>query len=146
MKTRIFSLLLVSGTMLGLLAAPVMAQSDAEKAAGGVTGSIAGGITGGLIFGPIGAVIGGFTGAVIGSEAVDDNAVEYVRLHPTEPVVIDGTIDVGYVVPDDIELHVIEGDDAHGYFFTNDRVYFVDLGTRAVVYSPGTVVAEVKAN
>jgi hypothetical protein len=146
MKTKLTAILLASTTALALIAAPAIAQSDGAKAAGGVTGSIAGAVTGGLIFGPIGAVIGGFTGAVIGTATVDDNAVEYVRVHPTEPVMVDGTIEVGYVVPDDVELHVIEGDDTHGYFYTNDRVYFVDLDSRAVVYSPGTVVAEVKVN
>ena len=146
MKTRLTSILLASTTALALIAAPVMAQSDGEKAAAGVTGSIAGAITGGLIFGPIGAVIGGFTGAVIGTEVVDDDSIEYVRMHPTDPIEVEDNIEVGFVVPNDIELHVVEGDPDHGYFYTNDRVYFVDLESRTVVYSPGTVVAEVKAN
>ncbi len=146
MKHKLTSILLASTTALALVAAPAFAQSDSEKAAAGVTGSIAGAVTGGLVFGPIGAIIGGFTGAVIGAEVVDDDSIEYVRLHPTEPVVFDRTIEVGYVVPPEVELHVVEGDDTHGYFYTTDRVYFVDLDTRTVVYSPGTVVAEVKVN
>ncbi len=75
------------------------------------------------------------------SSLVSDASVEYARLHPTEPVVIEGNIDAGYVVPDTVELHVIEGDPDHAYFYTNDRVYFVELKGRTVVYSPGTVVA-----
>jgi hypothetical protein len=144
MTLKLTSILLASATALTLLASPSLAQSDSEKAAAGVTGSIAGAVTGGLVFGPIGAIIGGFTGAVIGTEVVDDDSIEYVRLHPTEPVVIDGNIEVGYVVPNEVQLHVVEGDADHGYFYTNDRVYFVDLDSRTVVYSPGTVVAEVK--
>ena len=57
------------------------------------------------------------------------------------PVVIEGDLEVGYAVPAEVELHVIDGDDTHGYFYTNDRVYFVDLSNRTVVYSPGVVVA-----
>lgn len=141
--------LFVSIASLALLAAPTLAyaqSTDADADAGAVVGGTAGGATGavvgGLIFGPIGAVIGGFTGATIGAAAgVDAASVEYVRLNPTEPVVIDGDIDVGFAVPAEIELHVIEGDDAHGYFYTNDRVYFVNLDDRTVVYSPGVVVA-----
>jgi len=135
-------LLLASVATLVLVATPVLAQTaETDAAVGGTAGGVSGAVAGGLIFGPIGAIIGGFTGAVIGAEAVSDSSVEFVRMHPTEPVVIDGDVQVGYVVPETVTLHVIEGDAEHGYFYTNDRVYFVDLADRAVVYSPGVVVA-----
>ena len=129
------------------MAQDVVIVDSNEKAAGGaVVGGTAGGATGaivgGLIFGPIGAAIGGFTGATIGASAgVEANDVDYVRMHPTDPVVIDGSIDVGYAVPEAIVVHPIEGNANVGYFYTNDRVYFVDLSNRAVLYSPGVVVA-----
>lgn len=135
------NLLLASVAILALGAAPAMAQNDAGAAVGGTAGGISGAVAGGLIFGPIGAIIGGFTGAVIGSSVVSDASVEYVRANPTEPVVIEGDIDAGFVVPDTVELHVIETDPDYGYFYTNDRVWFVKLSDRTVVYSPGTVVA-----
>ncbi|WP_055045839.1 DUF1236 domain-containing protein [Devosia sp. A16] len=134
-------LILTSLSVLILTAGAASAQSDAGAAVGGTAGGVSGAVAGGLIFGPIGAVIGGFTGAVLGATVVSDASVEYARLHPTEPVVIEGNIDAGYVVPDTVELHVIEGDPDHAYFYTNDRVYFVELKGRTVVYSPGTVVA-----
>ena len=138
---------LLAISTLALVAAPAasLAQSsdsDAGAAVGGAAGGATGAVVGGLIFGPIGAVIGGFTGATIGAAAgVDDQDIEYVRLNPTEPVEIEGTIEVGFVVPEEVVVHPIEGDDTYGYFYTNDRVYFVDLSNRTVVYSPGTVVA-----
>lgn len=141
------NLLLASVAILTLGAAPVMAQTssndtDADAAVGGAAGGATGAVVGGLIFGPIGAVIGGFTGATLGASAgVEASSVDYVRLNPTEPVVIEGDIDVGYQVPETIEIHAIDGDANHGYFYTQDRVYFVDLSDRTVVYSPGTVVA-----
>lgn len=145
------NLLLASLAVIALGAAPALAQdanadADATAAVGGAAGGATGAVVGGLIFGPIGAVIGGFTGATIGASAgVEASSVEYVRLNPTEPVVIDGDVDVGFVVPDTIEIHTIEADPTHGYFYTEDRAYFVDLSNRTVVYSPGTVVAaEVK--
>ena len=124
----------------------IKSEPQAEAAGGAVVGGTAGGVTGavvgGLIFGPIGAAIGGFAGATIGAGAgIEATSVEYVRLHPTDPVVLEGEIDVGYAVPEAIVIHPIEGDATHGYFYTNDRVYFVDLSNRAVVYSPGLVVA-----
>ena len=144
MKKIIFSAIAV--TLLGM---PAIAQAqvikgdaDANAAVGGAAGGVTGAVVGGLIFGPLGAAIGGFTGATIGAAGgVEASSVEYVRLNPTEPVVLEGDIQVGYVVPAEVELHAIEGDSTHGYFYTNDRVYFVDLSSRAVVYSPGTVVA-----
>lgn len=145
-------LLLASVAVLTLISGPVFAQTtntdaDADAAVGGAAGGATGAVVGGLVFGPIGAVIGGFAGATLGASAgVEAGSVEYVRMHPTEPVVIDGDIDVGYQVPEDIEIHVIEGDDKHGYFYTEDRVYFVDLSDRTVVYSPGTVVAAEASN
>jgi hypothetical protein len=141
-------ILLASVALLALGAAPALAQdAGGEVAVGGAAGGVTGAITGGLIFGPIGAIIGGFTGAVIGAEVVSEASVDYVRLNPTEPVIIDGEIEVGYVVPDEIVLADIEGDPDHGYFYTNDRVYFVNKADRTIVYSPGTVVAaEVEVN
>lgn len=122
------------------------AEVNANAAVGGAAGGVTGAVVGGLVFGPLGAAIGGFTGATIGAAGgFEASSVDYVRLNPTDPVVIDGDVEVGYVVPAEVELHVIEGDSAHGYFYTNDRAYFVDLADRTVVYSPGTVVA-VEAN
>jgi hypothetical protein len=140
--------LLICVSAIALLGAPVSyaqttdADADAGAVVGGAAGGATGAVVGGLIFGPIGAVIGGFTGATIGASAgVDAASVEYVRLNPTEPVVIEGDIDVGFAVPAEVEIHPIEGDETHGYFYTNDRVYFVNLSDRTVVYSPGVVVA-----
>ena len=145
--------LLLSVAAIALLGAPTIANAQstntdagAVAVVGGAAGGATGAVVGGLIFGPIGAVIGGFTGATIGASAgVQASSVDYVRLNPTEPVVIDGQIDVGYAVPAEIELHAIQGDPTYGYFYTNDRVYFVNLSDRTVVYSPGVVVAA-KAN
>jgi hypothetical protein len=135
--------LLACVAVVCLGAGPALAQkAGANAAAGGAAGGAAGAVTGGLIFGPIGAVIGGFTGAAIGAQAgVNSTSVDYVRVHPTEPVVIDGDIAEGYVVPETVTIHTIDGDPDHGYFYTKDRVWFVDKSNRKVIYSPGTVVA-----
>lgn len=145
---KLFIALMASTIVLAPAISQAQIIKDANEQAaggavvGGAAGATTGAIVGGLIFGPIGAAIGGFTGATIGAAGgVEASSVDYVRMHPTDPVVIDGTIDVGYAVPEAIVIHPIEGDATHGYFYTNDRVYFVDLSNRAVVYSPGIVVA-----
>jgi hypothetical protein len=149
LEYTIMKKLMLSVAAIAVLAMPTASfaqiidnNAEAGAAVGGAAGGTTGAVIGGLIFGPIGAVIGGFTGAVIGAEAgVEASSVEYVRLNPTEPVIIEGDLEVGYAVPEEIVLHPIEGDATYGYFYTNDRVYFVDLSNRAVVYSPGIVVA-----
>jgi len=145
-------LLIASIAALAISATPAFSQiikDDSEAAGatvGGATGGTAGAVVGGLIFGPIGAAIGGFTGAVIGAEAgVDASTVDYVRVNPVEPVVIDGTIDAGFVVPETVTIYPVEGNPSYGYFYTEDRAWIVDMSNRTVVYSPGTVVA-VEAN
>src|SRR5690606_36750157 len=108
---------------IAMLSSPTICygqSADVEAEGGAVVGGAAGGTTGtvvdGLIFGPIGAIIGGFTGATIGAAAsVEDSSVEYLRLNPTEPVVIKGDVRVGFAVPAEIELHLIEGDAIYGY-------------------------------
>lgn len=135
-------LILASLAVLALGGGTALAQSDAATAVGGTAGGVSGAVAGGLIFGPIGAIIGGFTGAVIGATVVSESSVEYARLNPTEPVIIEGDVEVGYVVPETIVLHPIDGDPEYAYFYTNDRLYFVELSNRTVVYSPGVVVAE----
>ena len=90
--------LLICVSALALLGTPAVsyaqstnADADAGAVVGGTAGGATGAVVGGLIFGPIGAVIGGFTGATIGASAgVEASSVEYVRLNPTTPVVIDG--------------------------------------------------------
>eukprot|EP01036_Dinobryon_divergens_P011266 gene11266-15154_t len=37
-----------------------------------------------------------------------------------------------------VKVHPIDGDPDHGYFYTNDRVYIVNMNDGAIVYSPGT--------
>lgn len=152
-------ILLASVAVLGLGVATTgssFAQSNNSEAAGAVVGGTAGAVTGGTIGfflgGPVGAVIGGFTGATIGGAAgVSASSVDYASNNPVDTVIIDGNLDVGYIVPDDIVIAEVPDDPAYGYIYANNRVYIVDRDTRAIVQSPGflipnDVVAYVEAN
>jgi hypothetical protein len=151
-------ILMASVAILALGAAlPAYAQETTKgEKAGAVVGGTAGAVTGGTIGfflgGPIGAVIGGFTGAAIGGAAgVSAASVDYAANNPVDTVVIEGDLDVGYVVPEDVLIAEIPDDPDHGYLYANNRVYIIDLGTREVVHSPGflipnDVVAYVEAN
>jgi hypothetical protein len=139
--------LLMLGVALVALgaASPAIAQDndDADAAVGATAGGATGGTIGFLLGGPIGAIIGGWTGAVIGADAaVSTESVKFAGENPVDPVVVDADIDVGFVVPEDVTIHAIEGDDEFGYFYANNRVYIVSMADRTVVQSPGFLIPE----
>lgn len=147
--------LLLVGVALAALGAatPVLAQdNNADAAVGATAGGATGGTIGFLLGGPIGAIIGGWTGAVIGADAaVSAESIKFAGENPVDVVIVDTDIDVGFVVPAEITIHPIEGDEEFGYFYANNRVYIVSLADRTVVQSPGflipeDVVAYVEAN
>jgi hypothetical protein len=142
-------LLLASVAILALGAtAPAYAQmaNDAEDggaAVGGAAGGATGAGVGFLLGGPIGAVVGGFAGAVIGAEAgIEATSVEYATANPVDPIYIDGAVDVGYVVPADVTIYPIEGDETYGYVYANNRVWIVENESRTLVQSPAYLVSE----
>ncbi|MGB3336308.1 MAG: DUF1236 domain-containing protein [Devosia sp.] len=152
-------ILLASVAALSLVAAvPAFAQdkvvgveSNSNAEAGAVIGATGGGTTGavigGFLGGPIGAIIGGFAGATIGAEAgVATSSIDYVANNPVEPIYIDASTDIGFVVPAEVTIYPIEGDAAYGYIYANDRVWIVDLETRALVQSPGYLVPQTAAD
>lgn len=117
-------------------------DNEAAGATIGATGgATTGAVAGGLVGGPIGAVVGGFAGAVIGAEAgVATASVDYAAANPVEPIYFDATADIGYVLPAEVTVYPIQGDPAYGYVYANDRVWIVDLQSRALVQSPGYLV------
>ena len=146
-------LLLASLATISLAAmTPAIAQeagSDADAGAvvgasgGGATGAVVGGVLGG----PIGAVIGGFAGAVIGAEAgIAATSVDYAMANPVEPIYLEGNAELGFVVPAEVTVHPIQGDDRYGYVYANDRVWIVDMESRAFVQSPGYLVPQASAD
>jgi hypothetical protein len=152
-------LLLASVAAISLAAAlPAFAQdkvvgveSGGNAQAGATIGATGGGATGavvgGLLGGPIGAVIGGFAGATIGAEAgIATSSVDYVTANPVEPIYFDSSADIGYVVPAEVTVYPIQGDEQYGYVYANDRVWIVDMGSRALVQSPGYLVPQTTAD
>ena len=136
--------LLLAATALVALgsALPAFAEDTTNKTAvGAAAGATTGGTLGFLLGGPIGAIIGGFSGALIGGQ-ISDTTVTYVGTHPVEQVYLDDNVDVGFKVGSSVKLYPVEGDDAHSYFYANNRVWIVDSSTGEVVASPGYVVPE----
>ncbi|KXF77034.1 hypothetical protein ATN84_13710 [Paramesorhizobium deserti] len=59
---------------------------------------------------------------------------EYVIAHPVDPVVIEGEISEGYVVPEDIELRPVPEAPQYGYIYVNGEPVIVELENRRVIY------------
>lgn len=112
---------------------------DTGAAVGGTAGAVAGAVIGG----PVGAVIGGFAGAMIGSAAaVPAPAVDYVVANPVEPVVIQGGVQEGMVLPANATLTPIPEHDGYAYVYVDGRPVIVKADSREIVYSPGYVVPQ----
>jgi hypothetical protein len=124
------------------VAMPAMSQ-DSNTAAGATVGAATGGTIGFFLGGPIGAIFGGFAGATLGaSAAVDEASIRFAGEHPVDPVLLEGDLEIGATLDADVEIHPIEGDDQFGYIYADNRVWIVDLETRAIVQSPGFIVPE----
>jgi hypothetical protein len=121
---------LIIGTAIAALsvATPVMAR-DAGLIVGGTAGAWTGGTVGFLLGGPIGAAIGATTGAAIGASVLSDD----VYFDRSASIEVDGDIDVGTIVGDDVDLRAIDGEDRYGYFRANGNIYVVDLDSREIV-------------
>lgn len=116
-------------------------STNPNTEAGALVGGAAGAATGAIVGGPVGAVIGGVAGAVLGTAAaVPEPAVEYVVANPVEPVVIEGGVSEGMVIPGDVVLTPIPEYPEHAYVYVDGRPVVVRAETREVVYSPGYVV------
>lgn len=131
-------ILLATAAIAALGVGAAHADDDQKRgfgaAAGGATGAVAGAVVGG----PVGAVVGGFAGAALGAEtAVPEGARTYVVQNPVEPVVIEGDLSEGYVIPAEAAIQPIPDYPDYGYVYVDDRPVIVTLDSREVVYSPG---------
>ncbi|MEK1886907.1 MAG: DUF1236 domain-containing protein [Phyllobacterium sp.] len=65
---------------------------------------------------------------------VPQPARDYVIAHPSDPVVIDGDVAVGTVVPDTIELVPIPDSPDYAYVYVDKQPIIVSRKDRKVVY------------
>lgn len=59
---------------------------------------------------------------------------DYVIANPSDPVVIDGDLSQGYVIPQDVELRPIPDSLQYGYVYVNGQPVIVSLENRKVIY------------
>ena len=68
---------------------------------------------------------------------VPETNVAYVEGNPLDPVVIQGGVSVGAVVPADVQLVEIPSDPAYAYVYTDTGPVLVNRSSRTVVWVRG---------
>jgi hypothetical protein len=69
-----------------------------------------------------------------GSMEVPDDVVSYIETNPTDPVVIEGDLTMGTVIPADIPLVAVPDQPRYSYVYVQDRPALIETGTRRVVW------------
>ncbi|WP_279482817.1 DUF1236 domain-containing protein [Aureimonas sp. SK2] len=137
---------ILASAAFALMAGPVLAQttvvttteptSQGEQAAGTLAGAGTGAVAGALVGGPVGAVVGGVAGMAVGGIAsAPDDVRQYVVANPTAPVVVEGEITQGSVIPGTVTLVPVPSNPDYEYFYTsNNQPVIVSKADRKVVY------------
>jgi hypothetical protein len=76
------------------------------------------------------------SGKVIASPGfvVKDNAVAYVKAHPTTSIQYSGSIEPGVKLKSGVKITSVPDADGYGYVYLNDRPALVDTGSRTVIW------------
>ncbi|MEI4470400.1 DUF1236 domain-containing protein [Frigidibacter sp. MR17.24] len=107
---------------------------NSAKETGAAAGFVGGAATGAAVGGPVGAGIGAVVGAVGGSLATPSTEVTtYVQKNPVPPVMIDGGVRTGVVVPDTVTLTPVPEATQYSYIYVDGQPVLVDSSNRTVV-------------
>lgn len=63
-----------------------------------------------------------------------DEVLTYVEKHPSDPVVIEGELSTGTMVPADIPLVAVPDQPRYSYIYVDDRPALVETDTRRIVW------------
>jgi hypothetical protein len=63
-----------------------------------------------------------------------DEVITYVEKHPSDPVVIEGDLATGAMVPADIPLAEVPDQPRYSYIYVDDRPALVETETRRIVW------------
>jgi len=72
------------------------------------------------------------TGSV--TATVPDTAITYIERHPVGPVVLEGPVETGAVIPDSVDLVAVPDSPNYGYIYVDERPILVERSSRKVVW------------
>lgn len=68
------------------------------------------------------------------SADIPEAAITYVERHPLEPVVLEGPVEAGALIPDTVEIVEVPESPSYGYIYIDQRPVLVDRNTREVIW------------
>lgn len=68
------------------------------------------------------------------SADIPEATITYVERHPVEPVVLEGPVEAGIVVPDTVQIVEVPENPNYGYIYVDQRPVLIDRGTREVIW------------
>ena len=68
------------------------------------------------------------------SPDISETTITYIERNPVDPVVIDGELSAGMVVPDSVSIVEVPDAPTYGYIYVQDRPVLVDRESRQVIW------------
>lgn len=65
---------------------------------------------------------------------LSETTITYVERHPVEPVILEGPVEAGVVLPETVQIVEIPESPDYGYVYVEGRPVVVDRGTREVIW------------
>lgn len=68
------------------------------------------------------------------SSDIPETTITYIERHPLDPVVLEGPVEAGVVLPETVQIVEVPENPNYGYVYVDDRPVLVDRGTREVIW------------
>lgn len=68
------------------------------------------------------------------SADVPETTITYVERHPLEPVILEGPVEAGMVIPETVQIAEVPESPSYGYIYVDQRPVLVDRSSREVIW------------
>jgi hypothetical protein len=68
------------------------------------------------------------------SSDIPETTITYVERHPLEPVVLEGPVEAGMVIPETVRIVEVPDSPSYGYIYVDRQPVLVDRGSREVIW------------
>lgn len=68
------------------------------------------------------------------SPDIPETTITYVERHPLEPVILEGPVEAGMVIPQSVEIVEVPESPSYGYIYVDQRPVLVDRNSREVIW------------